>query len=195
MQLRGVLVSLFLLLVLLGCVGQQPAVAPAAAPVAAAPDRVAGYMNIQYGVSMNYAPGWKTDETDPNAIVVFKAPAPAGATLQPSVNLTMNDLAGQGRSLPDFVAVAQEQLGSLFPGFAVVESLPMTFADQAGHKLVFTMEGGDGQPVKLLQAYALKNDIGYVLTYTADASQFDAHLAQAQVVFDSFQITGSPKAN
>ena len=192
MQFKGAMVSLVLLVALLGCVNQPPATQP---PVASgpglieAPAGLSGYNNFKYGVAMNYPTGWQTDETDPNAIVIFKAPAPAGATIAPTVNLTLNDLQGKNMSLDDFLAAAKSQLSTTFPGYAEVESGPTTMAGLPAQKLVFTMTGGKGQKMKLMQVYVIQNEIGYALTYTAEEANYADFEAGAQAVIGSFKIT------
>ena len=138
---------------------------------------------------MNYAADWQQKEQE-GTIVSFLSPKSSPSdSFQESINVVMNDLSGQQLSLDDYTKVSLETLQGIFPDMAVVESGSTTLDGNPTHKIVYTAKAG-GVNLKVMQAWTIKDDISYVLSYSAEEASFPDYVGVMQTTIDTFEILG-----
>ncbi len=142
------------------------------------------YENPDYGIKISYPSGWQQTENE-NVIAAFVSPkTSASDTVQESLGLTMNDLAGQGLTLQKYNEIAINQLKQTFLDITILESETASLADNPAHKVVFTASNR-----KFLQIWTLKNDLAYIWTFVSVEEGYAAYISTAQRMLDSFEIT------
>ena len=147
------------------------------------------YEDKAYGVRMGYAADWQQKEQE-GTIVSFLSPKSSSSDpFQENINLVMNDLSGQQISLDDYTTASLETLRGVFPDMAVGESGSTTLDGNPAHKIVYTAKAG-GANLKVMQAWTIKDDISYVLTYTAEEAAFPDYVGVMQKTMDTFEILG-----
>ena len=72
--------------------------------------------------------------------------------------------------------------------FTQIEATNTTLAGLPGYKIVYTATV-NGDQLKALQTWAVKDSKAYVITYKAAPSNYDTYASTAQQMIDSFQIT------
>lgn len=147
------------------------------------------YEDPVYKVRINYPESWELVPSEEN-IFIFRSPQEGDTDrFQENINLVMNDLSGQSLTLEAYKDMAVESLQQALPDFSLLELGSITLAGNPAYKVVFTSTVG-GQALKFMQVFTMSNDISYVLTFTAEESDFTNYLGTAQEMIDSFAITG-----
>ena len=184
---------LFLLVFTVGCVG-KPSPSEKGAVVTAPPDDFTPYKNNVYDAS--YPTSWEVE--DHESFVYFKAtPAndsavvqgkvsDAGA-IQENVNVYIAPLKSPDQTLVDFFQNSVEGLMVTTKEFTVLSHEETTLSGVPAQKIVYTEESS-GQKIQYLQVFAVKDGKAYVLTYTAPAESYSAHVKDAEAIINSFKI-------
>jgi Flp pilus assembly protein CpaB len=107
-----------------------------------------------------------------------------------------------GQTLNDFVNSEIKQLKDnasvgFYKSFNVTSETNSTFAGKPAHTIVwsaivpvqYNKTTSTNTSVKEMQTYVVNNNMGYVITYKAVASNYDTYLAQAQRIMNSFVLT------
>ncbi len=147
------------------------------------------YENFDYGIKIAYPSDWEQKETE-DIIIAFVSPkTDSSDAIQENLGLTMNDLAGQGLTLPKYNEIAIEQLKQTFPDIKIIESGSTVLSNNPAYKAVFTASN-----LKFMQAWTIKNDLAYVWSYVATESSYSNYLGTIQEMLDSFEITRNIRA-
>jgi Flp pilus assembly protein CpaB len=107
-----------------------------------------------------------------------------------------------GQTLNDFVNSEIKQLKDnasvgFYKSFNVTSETNSTFAGKPAHTIVwsaivpvqYNKTTSTNTSVKEMHTYVVNNNMGYVITYKAVASDYDTYLAQAQRIMNSFVLT------
>lgn len=165
-----------------GCVSQQP--------------QSGTYENTNYGFRMNYAQGWEKLDGAEGVQVAFVSP-PESATDDFQENVNVNAQPVQtDMTLEGYESLVIQALSQSVPDFDLVSAKDSELGGTASKELVYTGTGKNG-PVKLLQAFALKDKTVYAITFIAKQETYDAYLSEARAMIDSFQFAAKeePKTN
>ncbi|HLD59598.1 MAG TPA: hypothetical protein VI912_01285, partial [Candidatus Bilamarchaeaceae archaeon] len=60
--------------------------------------------------------------------------------------------------------------------------------DVPAYKILYS-EGEEGSEIDYLQVFAVKDNDGYIITYTAPAETFDKYLPEAEAIMRSYRLT------
>ena len=135
------------------------------------------------GYSIKYSSDWgKPEEQNNGTFVVFLTPAnnvTENLNVQ-VVNLSANDTLATVTD--DVISTAQD-----YANFKQIEATNTTLAGLPAYKIVYTATI-DGDQLKLLQTWTVKDGKAYVITYKGFPTNYDTHLSAAQQMIDSFQI-------
>jgi len=104
-----------------------------------------------------------------------------------NVNLIIQDLRGHNISFDDYVEISKNQIETFVTDGSLVESKRTKTDDFELHTIIYTGKQGMFD-LKWLQYYIFKNQTVYLLTFTAEAEQFDNYIDVARKIMDSFQI-------
>lgn len=150
------------------------------------------YLNTDYGVEMKYPYGWDVNEEADGIVVAFMSPAEsADDRFRESVNLVMNDLSGQGMTLDIYRDIAVEQITGALENVELLEAESATLDGNPAFRLVYSADGTYGR-LQFMQLMTIKDDISYILTYTAEPGSFDTYRNSVDSMLDSFRIKPIP---
>ncbi len=135
------------------------------------------------GYSIAYTSDWgNPDEQMNGALVLF---------LTPTNNKTENlNVQVANLSASDSLATLTEDgisSAQSFDNFAQIEATNTTLGGLPAYKIVYTATI-DGNPLKVLQTWTVKDGKAYIITYKGASTNYDANLSAAQKMIDSFQI-------
>ncbi|MGZ8937490.1 MAG: hypothetical protein ACXW02_08415 [Halobacteriota archaeon] len=107
-----------------------------------------------------------------------------------------------GQTLDDFVASDVKELNNysstgFYKNFKILNETNSTISGKPAHTIVwsgiipvhYNKTTPTNTSVKEMQTYVVNNNMGYVVTYKAVASDYDTYLAQAQRIMNSFVLT------
>ncbi|MBI4170245.1 MAG: DcrB-related protein [Candidatus Aenigmarchaeota archaeon] len=158
---------------------------PAARPLSA--DFLA-YSNPTYGIQMQYPASWTVNENAEGIVVAFVSPLEdKNDIFRDSVNVVMNDLSEQKLTMEDYTEFALQQLARTFPDALITEANDITLDGNPARKIVYTFQGQYGK-LQVMQAWTIKDDLAYVITYTAQEEKFSAYRGTAEKMAASFKI-------
>jgi len=105
-----------------------------------------------------------------------------------NLNVVMEPTNGVDVTLEEYVRMSLEQLKQYFGDIAIVENKTVsTTKGQPYHKLVYTASM-NGFLLQFEQRYISTADYTYVLTFTAEQSQFNAYKEKAGKILGSFKL-------
>jgi len=104
-----------------------------------------------------------------------------------NINLLTEDLTGQNITLDQYVELSEGQITGMIQEAEIKDSKRIKFGDTEYHRLVFT--GTQGQlKLKWLQHLRIEDGTAYVLTFTAEHSQFDKYVIAGEKIMQSITI-------
>ncbi len=147
------------------------------------------YDNATEKLSFQYPDKWEMQEGFMGTLVFVKSPqADSKDTFQENVNVMVQSLGGQKVTLAQFAEAAEQQITSMITEAEIVEpNSDTTLADNAAKKIVYTGQQGQYN-LKWQQIYFIKGDKAYVVTYTAQATDYEKYLPEVENILKSFQI-------
>jgi serine/threonine-protein kinase len=111
---------------------------------------------------------------------------------QENINIIIQDLSSQPMTLEDYTNLTKQQVIQAFGSSAIVSIKDLNVAGQQAKEMVYTMPKnpiqGRNQNLKLRQLWFIKGNNTYLLTYTAQSSEYDKFLETAKAIFDSFKL-------
>lgn len=135
------------------------------------------YENTLRGVSLEYPSTWEKKENVGPALLVLSTPT--GANL----NLLVQGQASQSLTLEYYNELSLKQLAGL--GATSLEQNDAFLADEPAYQVIYTLKN---ETLKLWQIWMIKDNLAYLLTYTARAENFETHLADVQRMVESFKV-------
>jgi serine/threonine-protein kinase len=135
------------------------------------------------GFSIAYPSDWGKPQEFNGAFVGFATP-----THNESENLNvqvMNLSASDTLETvtDDVISNAQD-----YDNFNQIAAHNTTLAGLPAYKIVFTATTNEGDQLKALQMWTVKDDKAYIITYKGTPANYDTYLSAAQKMIDSFQI-------
>ncbi|MGA3360202.1 MAG: PsbP-related protein [Halobacteriota archaeon] len=135
------------------------------------------------GFTIKYPSDWVKDEPASGPLAVLFALPTNNATENLNVqvqNLSAADTLG---SVTDAVTSGAQN----YSDFKQIDVTNTTLAGNPAYKIVYTATV-NGDQLKLLQTWTVKNGKAYIITYKAAPSNYDTYASTAQQMIDSFQI-------
>jgi eukaryotic-like serine/threonine-protein kinase len=135
------------------------------------------------GFTIKYPSDWTKDEPKSGPLTVLFAIPTNNATENLNVqvaNLSANDTLAT--ITEDVTSNAQN-----YDNFTQIAATNTTLAGLPAYKIVYTATV-NGDQLKLLQAWTVKDGKAYVITYKAAPGNYATYLSAAQQMIDSFQI-------
>lgn len=139
--------------------------------------QILSYENSLYGLSLEYPSNWQKKENVGKALLVLSTPA------GDNVNLMVQGQRSQNLTLEYYNQISMEQLADL--AVSSLEERETTLAGEPGYQVTYTINNGT---LKLWQVWMIKDNLAYLLTYTASAGNFDKYLSDVQAMVGSFRV-------
>ena len=137
------------------------------------------------GFTIDYPTEWQLDVSGSMGTVflLFSGLSGEGDTFNENINLCMQNLEGQNLDLDAYVALTESQLPNAIENSKILRSERM--GDY--HHIMYdgTMQGID---LRFKQYYWLKDDVAYLLTFSAQRSDYDQYASVAAKIMASFQL-------
>jgi hypothetical protein len=146
------------------------------------------YVDVEAGFKMKYPVNWTViRRPEGGAVVAFVSPkATEWDPYLENVNITIQPL-WEPMDLNKFSEVATKQLTGTFKELIKVqESKRASMAGRPAFRLVYV--GNVKGPIKFMHVWVLKNNQGYIFTYSAAAQDVDKYRRFVQGMIKSFQF-------
>lgn len=130
------------------------------------------YRNDAAGVSMKYPSSWKLAQLkqDQGTLATLTPQKDQSYLITPEVSIEV--ALSNAKSLEEYTNNAVDQITKL-PQAQIIDSHPVPFAGEAGHKVIYTMVNPDNNlEQKYLQFWTLKGDRSYKVTYQATTEDY-----------------------
>eukprot|EP01113_Clastostelium_recurvatum_P021266 TRINITY_DN2517_c0_g1_i1.p1 TRINITY_DN2517_c0_g1~~TRINITY_DN2517_c0_g1_i1.p1 ORF type:complete len:499 (-),score=143.52 TRINITY_DN2517_c0_g1_i1:640-2070(-) len=144
------------------------------------------YSNDTFGVRIGYPQGWLLQENIGGAVVAF-SPAPED-TQAPTLNVVVQDLSSNPMSLDDFTSVSLYQMEQMLQEVADVDVSATVLAGNPGKRVQYSTRMQSFY-LKFFQTYTLKDDIAYIITFSAPPAIHDALKGVIEQCIEKFEIT------
>ncbi|MFX1256377.1 MAG: PsbP-related protein [Promethearchaeota archaeon] len=144
--------------------------------------------NLEHGIKIKFPSKWEMKENIMDAIVVFLTPIESKLDkFRENLSIMIKMILVEPRLLDEYIEFEINQLKKAILDFRLVEKKKTKLAKIPAYKLVFT---GKKQEItlKLMQYYALKYNIVYLMTYTAEKYKYDKYLKIILKMIKSFKI-------
>ena len=135
------------------------------------------------GYSIGYPEQWQliTDGTMGTKFILL-SPLSSGS-FKDNINLIVEDLAGKNISLEEYTALSANQVKQFITEASIINDKKL----DSKHELSF--KGIQGQfKLKWCQYYWVENEKAFVLTFTASQDTFEASIADAKRIMDTFKV-------
>lgn len=148
------------------------------------------YESSSYGVTIKYPQDWQIHHIeDPftGDVVKFWSPPTSNAQeLIAEVNINVEDLK-EPTSLAEYTNFFVHEITKLFTNARIHESHATKLSNLPAHEVVYSGKE-QGYKIKRMAVWTLKNNKAYIVTYTAEESQYDKFLKIAQTMIESLKI-------
>ena len=98
-------------------------------------------------------------------------------------NLLKQDLTGRNINLLQYDSVSEADITNTLGANSILQS-----KEENGHHSIIYKGALKGRNLKWKQLYFMKNEIAYVLTYTAEEKNYDKYSDIAEAFFNSFKL-------
>ncbi|KAB8332565.1 serine/threonine protein kinase [Scytonema tolypothrichoides VB-61278] len=144
-------------------------------------------------IRMKYPKDWRIQKIEDrftgDVAKFFPPPKNDSNSFQPEVSVEMEDLK-KPISLPDYTNLKVNQITRYLTNPRINESHPTKLANLPAHEVIYT--GKQEQfNVKRIAVWTVKDNKAYIVTYTAEESQYDTFLETAQAMMNSLEIRKS----
>jgi len=140
------------------------------------------------GYSFAYPASWIPGEPATGLVeVVISAPRAARQDgVIPNINVVLEPLRLE-LSTDQYYLASKQIVGGTFAGFELVDQGRTQIDGQPAWWMDYRWES-QGTALRQRQAYQVRGDTGYVITFTASPSAFEEHLGSQLIVEESFRI-------
>jgi len=141
----------------------------------------------QDNYSIQYPTTWDLDTSGEMgaSFILFSPLDSKEDQFQENVNLLIQDLAGMGIDLDQFVAISEEQVKTMVTNSNLLESVRMKPAYGEYHKIIYTGDLGIYH-IKYEQYYWVIGEKSYILTLTTELDTYDAFKETGERILNSF---------
>ncbi len=141
-------------------------------------------------IRMKYPKSWriqKIEDRFTGDVAKFFLPQNNSSnSFQPELSVEMQDLQ-KPISLPEYTNSKVNEITQYSTSPRIHESHPAKLANLPAHEVIYT--GKQEQVnVKMMAVWTVKDSKAYIVTYTAEESQYDAFLKTAQAMINSLEI-------
>lgn len=154
------------------------------------------YENGQYGFALKYPAAWSFAENQGGAAAVFYSPKETALDIfQENVNIVVQDISRNPMSLDKYTETAITQMQAVFgTNLEILDSSAIFIGNRPAHQFIFIGKGPDGD-LQYQCRWTLVGTTAYQITYTAIASGYQRHLAEAERIMGSFRIRAADEGS
>jgi hypothetical protein len=146
------------------------------------------YINSEYGFSVEYPKDWDFEEGLMGVIVILAGPFLEEEPFMININIASEDLPKfPEMSLEDYFGVNKMQIKKMSENYEEVDKYDTTIGDCPAIVYTFTSDY-EGTAMMQTQAYFLKENVAYVITYSATIQSHDQYYGCFEGVVSSFKF-------
>jgi len=140
------------------------------------------------GYSLSYPASWIPTEpaTGFVGVIISAPPAARQDGILPNINVIVEPLRLE-LSTDEYFLASKQTVGGTFAGFELVDQGRTRIDGQPARWMDYRWDS-QGTALRQRQAFQVRDDSGYVITFTASPSAFEEHLGSQLIVEDSFRI-------
>ena len=146
------------------------------------------YENSRQGFKINYPDDWSQQNRDDffaTGVVFFSALEDSSDRFKERVSILVEDLAAD-TSLTQYTATSLAEIKRLSdPNIGAAQTINL--GQQLGKQIVYQGEENGGA-VQRLQAWSVKDNQAYVITYTARPESYETFLPTVEKMMESFEV-------
>jgi hypothetical protein len=182
------IIAICMLTLVLGCQKQTTPKTSSNLPATASTLTGKTYSNSQYGFSIQYPADWPPKEGASGTIVIFAGPAVTATGGIININITSEKLPDSPKmSVSDYAKAGETQLQNAFANYAKASESNATIGGQPAVVRVFT-GSINNISLKFAQAYLIKGNLSYIITYTSTPDMFDKYSDFFNLAITSFKF-------
>jgi serine/threonine-protein kinase len=148
------------------------------------------YENPSYSMRIKYPQSWKIQQIgDPFTGDVVKFwPRSIGSTkkLTAEVNINVENLK-EPTSLVEYTNLSVNEIVQFLTNARIHDSHPTKLSNLPAHEVIYSGKE-EGYNIKRMAIWTLKNHQVYIITYTAEESEYEQYLEIAQTMINSLTI-------
>ena len=149
------------------------------------------YENAEYDLIVTYPSSWMAEDADENDMgIVAGFLAPGDDMDNPSTYVTMQVEAlpaGMNLTLEQYGQAALSSLKEALPELQIQEESDIAIGQKVGHAIVYDLNS-DGMNFKVIKAWMVEGDAAYIMTYNAQADQYDEFARDASTIIGSLVV-------
>ncbi len=153
-------------------------------------DNLLTYQSSTHQFKIKYPEKWEKQESQNTLIsdvVVFLAPKKnSGDSFQEQITVSIENLP-KPMSLDEYNQSSINSIKTNFNDVKIIEENSKTFANNRGHTVIFDAQDGQ-KATQIMQTWTLMNNKAYVLTYTAEKSEYSEYIKTAEAMMNSLEI-------
>ncbi|NMG08211.1 serine/threonine-protein kinase [Brasilonema sp. UFV-L1] len=143
-----------------------------------------------FGIRMKYPKSWGIQKIEDrftgDVAKFFPLQKSDLKSLQPELSVEKQDLK-KPISLPDYTNSRVNEITQFLTNPRIHDSRATKLANLSAHEVVYTGKQ-EQHHVKMMAVWTVKDSKAYIVTYTAEESQYDAFLKTAQAMINSLEI-------
>ena len=132
---------------------------------------------------------WELKENNNQTLLFLRSED--NPTFKSNVNIMVQDLTNNPMTLEGYHQVTIDQINSVLGEKALVSSQDKGIAFTSGKQIVYVMEKAPGNPkivnLKINQAYILKDNKAYLLTFTTTIKRYAGELKKFEEILKAFR--------
>ncbi|MCL6613224.1 MAG: hypothetical protein K6U03_01165 [Firmicutes bacterium] len=153
-------------------------------------DQLALYQNKKYQIEALYPKSWEIAEETFGVQVMFISPFEnSDDKFRENVNIVIKELEQTAADLEAISQASIEQISQLITDFKLISYEKVQFSGYESRLIIYSGKQGIFK-LKFLQVLVIRNNILYVITFTAQEEAFNRYLPAATTIIDSFKIKG-----
>ncbi len=139
--------------------------------------------------SVQYPGDWELNETGQmgTTFILFSPLDSPEDSFKDNVNFMIQDISAYNLNLDSYIKLTKDQLGAIFQDSKLLTSERMNKDGVASHHLVYAGIQGE-RNLKFVQYIWVIEKKAYLLTFTAEKSEFEKFKAIQEKIFESFQL-------
>jgi len=144
------------------------------------------YENPLLGIKMSYPATWTRQDNIAGAVVSF-SPSADDSVNTPSLNIVIQDLTSNPLSLDDFTTVSLYQMEQMLSDVKDMSVLATNLAGNPGKNITYitTLQG---TTLKFRQVFTLKDDVAYIITFSAPYNSHDNFTQTIEACIKTFTL-------
>jgi eukaryotic-like serine/threonine-protein kinase len=148
------------------------------------------YENPNYSIQIQYPLSWRVlpigDPFTGDIVKFWSPPTSSTKKITTEVNINVENLK-ESISLEGYTNISVNEITQFFTDAIIHESYSTKLSNLPAHQVIYSGKE-EGYNVKRMAVWTLKNNKAYIITYTAEESQYDKYLKTAQKMINSLKI-------